>query len=501
MIAKVYAGVTHGPETELIEVETGLLKGLSNFQIVGLPDKSIEESKERLNLALRSIGAKPPLRFNARTIVNLAPGDIKKEGSLLDLAIALSFLIASEQLTPRSNLQETLFLGEIGLDGQLRRIPGVLPIILGAQRQGFRHFCIPTANAFEVQFLRDLNIYPCASLLEVINHLEGSQQKPTLTTKPFAPQPRQPDLSALRLPEPLWRVLTVVAAGRHNLLLSGPPGTGKTLIAHALNHILPPLTYDEALEVTSLYSACGQLKEEFLAHTPFRHPHHTASSAAIMGGGQSVQPGEISLAHRGLLFLDELPEFRRDVLEGLREPLEQREITVARAQRRVTFPANFLFVGAYNPCPCGFAGDPKQTCTCSMADIRRYQKKLSGPILDRLDVFLFVPRIDSQQIFKKSLVDLPAIQARIATLKEQQLSRQAKYNGELTPKELEKFCACSPEAQNYITTAADRFSLSLRAVHKLLRVARTIADLEEAETLTINHLAEALQYRQPTPSI
>ncbi len=493
MLATVRSATLHGLEPQIIEVEAGLLKGLSSFTIVGLPDKAVDESRERITLALRSINAKPPSKLNSRTVINLAPGDVRKEGSHLDLAIALSFLAASEQA--RAVSDDTLCFGELGLDGSLRCAHGVLPLVLGGLAAGFSRFLIPADNAAEMRYVRGGKIYSFRTLSEVVGFLEGTTPRAALEPEAFAPQPRETDLAFLKLPPHLWRTLTLVAAGRHNLLLYGPPGTGKTLIGRALATLLPPLTYDQALDVTGVYSASGELREGFITHPPFRHPHHTASPVAILGGGQNVRPGEVSLAHHGVLFLDELPEFQRNVLEGLREPLEEREITIARAKKRVRFAANFLFVGATNPCPCGFADDPQRDCSCSVADIRRYQKKLSGPILDRMDIFLAVPRLEGSKTFDPSTVDIPQIQREIAQLHQRQLERQGKCNGELTPQELEQRCPLMPEAQRMLEQAIDRLALSLRAVHKIIRVAQTIADLENSKIIEEPHVAEAVQYR------
>lgn len=493
MIAKTYSAVLDGLEPQIIEVETGLLKGLTSFNIVGLADKSIAESRERLTLAIKSIRAKPPLKFNSKTIVNLAPGDIRKEGALLDLAIAISFLQASEQINSKNN--NVLFLGELGLDGGLRRINGVLPIILGATKLGFKKFFIPEENEFEVRFLKDAEIYAFKNLEGVVKHIEGTIKKFPIKTKEFNPEPPEIDLDFLKLPSHLWRALEIVASGRHNLLLYGPPGTGKTLIGKALTQLLPPLNYEESLEITGIYSSCGGLKDDFIFHPPFRSPHHTASPISILGGGQNPKPGEISLAHRGILFLDELPEFRRDVLEGLREPLESREITITRVKKRIRIPSNFLFIGAYNPCPCGFYQDKEKECTCSQADIRRYQKKISGPILDRLDIFLFIPRIEGEKIFKENKIDFNKISKQILNLKNLQFQRQNKYNGELSPKELKIYCKTTKTIENILEKAVDKYRLSLRGVHKILRVARTIADMENNENIEPNYITEAIQYR------
>lgn len=492
MYAKVYAATLIGLEGKLVEVECGLLSGLTSFSIVGLPDQSINESKERITLAIRSIKAKPPLKFNRKTIINLAPADLKKEGPILDLAIAISFLITSKQLSPLK--KRILFLGELGLDGQLRRVKGALPILLSLRHLKFDQIYLPAENFEEIKYLQNFPIVLLRNLAEVVAQLEGTGEKNQFTHEPFQPTRQRADLSFLKLPEQLMRIIQIVAAGKHNLLLYGPPGTGKTLIAQNLVHLLPPLTYQEALEVTSIYSTLDS-QPGFITQPPLRSPHHSASATAILGGGANPKPGEISLAHRGLLFFDELPEFHRDVLEGLREPLEHGEITVARAKHSVKFPANFLFVGAYNPCPCGFYDDPEKDCRCSAAEIKRYRRKLSGPIIDRLDIFSRVPRIKSEEIFTEQQFDLKQLQESIAEMKQQQFQRQHKYNGELTAKELKQFCQLTPAAEQVLRQAVDRFRLSLRGLHKTIKVARTIADFAHQAKIDQPHVAEALQYR------
>ncbi len=492
MYAKVYSATLVGLQGRLIEVEADVLNGLSSFSIVGLPDQSINESKERIALAIRSIKAKPPLKFNKKTIVNLAPADLKKEGPILDLAVAVSFLIASGQLIkPKKKI---LFLAELGLNGRLRKVKGALPIILSLTKENFDEIHLPQENYEEVKYLKNQPIFLFNNLQDLIAHLENRQIEEPLQAEEFKPEPDETDFSFLKIPEHILRALIIAAGGKHNLLLHGPPGTGKTLIAQNIVSLLPGLTYAEAIEVSSVQSAIGQF-DQFKTRPPFRNPHHSASAIAILGGGQTPKPGEISLAHHGVLFFDELPEFHRDVLEGLREPLETNEITVSRSKQTLKFPARFIFIGAYNPCPCGFYDDPEKECVCSAAEIRRYRKKISGPLLDRMDIFLNIPRQKSAEIFKENKINVARTKTLINDLRLKQEERQGKANAELKPKELKEFCLLEPASQTLLETAADRLRLSLRGIHKILKISRTIADLDQTETIAPAAVAEATQYR------
>ena len=495
MTAKVYAAVLSGLDARIVEVEAGMLKGLSAFHIVGLADKSVDESRQRLTLALKSVSAKPPLRFNAKTIINLAPADEKKEGALLDLPIALSFLAVSKQsVVPDKN---TIFIGELGLDGALRKVTGALPLIMGAKKHGFKKIVLPEENAAEVKYIEGIDIYPEKNLKGVLRLLEEKFSDKPLKIEKFSPPLRAIDLSYIALPDMLWRAIFIAAAGRHNMLLFGPPGTGKSLIAQHVADLLPPLTLQEAIEVSSIHSITGLLPE-MITHPVMRNPHHSASAVSVLGGGNNPGPGEISLAHKGVLFLDEFPEFRRDVLEGLREPLESSKMAISRARKKVIFPAEFLLVGAYNPCPCGFYQDPEKECTCSPADINRYHKKLSGPILDRMDMHIVIPRVKSALWFDehKKMPELP----NIMHIQKIQLERQGTYNSRIHPKDLQRVCFIEKDAEDMLTSAADALQLSLRAVHKVMRVARTLADMEGCSRIEQGHIAESLQYRNQDKS-
>jgi magnesium chelatase family protein len=492
MNSKVYSAILDGLEGKIVEVEAGLLPGLTAFSIVGLGDKAVQEAKERISFALKSINAKPPFKFNRKTIINLAPADIKKEGSNLDLAIAISFLIASRQIPPIK--KKILFLGELSLEGKLRKIRGALPIVLSLYKE-FEEIYLPEENYPEIKFLKIENLYLFESLREIIDHLERRKIKENFKGEDFKYKEKNLDLEFIKISDYILRVITIASAGRHNLILYGPPGTGKTLIAKNIVNLLPELTYEEALEVTSIYSSANELREGFITSPPLRNPHHSSSSVAILGGGQNPKPGEVSLAHRGILFLDELPEFKRDVLEGLREPLENGEITISRSRKTIKMPAKFMLIGAYNPCPCGFYMDPERECKCTIAEIKKYHKKLSGPIMDRIDIKINVPRIKGDEVFSESIRNYKDIIGKIKELKELQFKRQNKFNSELNPKEIKEYCKLSLKAEDFLKKSIDNLRLSLRAIHKIIKTAKTIADFENKDIIDVNHVAEALQYR------
>ncbi|BCX15436.1 MAG: Fis family transcriptional regulator [Candidatus Parcubacteria bacterium] len=503
MLAKIKGATLSGITAEIIEIEVGLLGGLPSFQIVGLADKTIDESKERINLAIKSIGAKPPNKINARVIVNLSPADIKKEGSHLDLPIALAFLYASKQI--KSLPSDILFLGELGLDGKLKKIRGALPIVLKAG-QYFKAVVVPQDNKKEIQFIKDIDIYCCEDLQEIIDFLEEKRSFSPLSPEPFKtttdPTNTLSDFSFIIINDYILQGIILSAIGKHNLLLYGPPGTGKTLIAHNLVNLLPDLNYEESLEVSSIYSALGLLQDQLITKPVLRNPHHSSSATAILGGGKEAKPGEVTLSHRGVLFFDELPEFRRDILEGIREPLETEEIVIARAKKTIKYPASFLFVGAYNPCPCGYYGDEQIECKCTIAEINKYQKKISGPILDRIDIYLYVPRINSEKILSFKENNLNQIKTKIIETVEKMQYRYRKenfkYNSKIPVKALKTYCKLDTASENFLKKAIDAYRLSLRSVHKILKLARTIADYNDQENIKLEHLSQALQYKLST---
>ena len=496
MIVKVKGATLSGIFPEIIDIEIGFSSGLSSFQIVGLPDSAINEAKERINIALKKIGAKPPNKFLKKIVVNLAPADIKKEGTLLDLPIALAFLFLTGQI---KNLpQDAIFVGELGLDGSLRKVKGILPIALSSIKRGFKKLIIPYDNKNEANFFKEIEVYAFKNLEEVIDYLENKEKFSPL---PYEEINLEEDYS-FPLPiisDYILRGIILASLGRHNLLLYGPPGTGKTLIAKSLVYFLPSLNYEESLEISSIYSSLGLLEDSLIKIPPFRAPHHTSSVSSILGGGKDAKPGEVTLAHRGVLFFDELPEFRRDVLEGIREPLETGEITVARAKRSVKYPAKFLFVGAYNPCPCGFYGDEKVECKCTLSEIRRYQKKISGPLLDRIDINLNVPRLESEEVFQERNFDFKKIKEKILEVKEKiefrYRNENFKYNSEIPHHKIKEYVPLGVKEEEFLKKIIERYNLSLRGIHKILKLSRTIADLEGKEKIDIDSLSEAVQYR------
>jgi len=496
MIVKVKGATLSGIFPEIIDIEIGFTSGLSSFQIVGLPDSAINEAKERINIALKKINAKPPNKFLKKIVVNLAPADIKKEGTLLDLPIALAFLFLTGQI---KNLpQDAVFIGELGLDGSLRKVKGVLPIALTSIKKGFKKLIIPYENKNEANFFKEIEVYAFKNLEEVIDYLENRKE--------FFPLPYEElnleedyNFSLPIISDYVLRGIILASLGRHNLLLYGPPGTGKTLIAKSLVYFLPSLNYEESLEISSIYSSLGLLEDSLIKIPPFRAPHHTSSVSSILGGGKDAKPGEVTLAHRGVLFFDELPEFRRDVLEGIREPLETGEITVARAKRSVKYPAKFLFVGAYNPCPCGFYGDEKVECKCTLSEIRRYQKKISGPLLDRIDINLNVPRLESEEVFQEKVFDFKKVKEKILEIKEKiefrYRNENFKYNSEIPHYKIKEYISLGAKEEEFLKKIIERFNLSLRGIHKVLKLSRTIADWEGKEKIDIDSLSEAVQYR------
>lgn len=496
MLAKIKGATLSGIFPEVIEIEVGLMSGLPSFQIVGLPDETINEAKERISLAIKNISAKPPNKINARVIVNLAPADLKKEGSLLDLPIALAYLSASKQIKPLP--KNYLFLGELGLDGSLRKIKGSLTIALKASKY-FEALILPQENIPEVKFVKEIKIYGFSHLLEVVDFIEDKILKSPIEPQEFNINEDDLDLNFIIIDDYILRGVILGTLGHHNFLLAGPPGTGKTLIAQNLIQLLPNLDHKSSLEISAIYSALGLLNDNLIFKPQLRTPHHSASAVSILGGGKDARPGEVTLAHHGVLFFDELPEFRRDVLEGIREPLETGEITVARAKKTIKYPAKFLFIGAYNPCPCGFYGDPEIECKCSISEINRYQKKISGPILDRVDIHLNVPRLKSEKIFNLEQRNFKKIKEKIIEVREKINQRYKeenfKNNSEIPPKKIKNYIKLDFESEKFLKNAINKYRLSLRGIHKILKLSRTIADYERKENVTIDHLAEALQYR------
>lgn len=502
MLAKVNSAAVVGLDGQLVEVEVDVTSGLPSMTIVGLPDTAVQESRERVRSAIRNAGCTFPGR---RITVNLAPADLKKAGPAYDLPIAVGVLISSEQVT--ADLSTALFLGELSLDSGLRHTHGVLSMVSLASEKGLSPVFVPAVDAREAALIQGVRVIPVESLAQLVAHLRGSISIAdyVLEDDPLTDTARTDmgiDMSHIKGQEHARRAVEVAAAGGHNLIMTGPPGGGKTLLARSMTSILPGMTLDEALETTKIYSVSGLLPADtpLIAQRPFRAPHYTVSNIGLVGGGRWPRPGEISLSHRGVLFLDELPEFGHAVLEVLRQPLEDRVVTITRAQGSITYPANFMLVGAMNPCPCGYYGDPVRQCTCPPSLVSRYQKRISGPLLDRIDIFVEVPRIEYEKLADDRLGESSeAIRVRIEAARIIQRQRfegsKLTCNADMTPIEIRSFCRTEPAAQSLLQTAVRQLSLSARSFHRILKLARTIADLAGGETIGAGHLAEALQYR------
>jgi magnesium chelatase family protein len=503
MPSKVFSAAIVGLDAKVIEVEVDTSYGLRYFEIVGLPDKAVEESKERISSAIKSVKFSPPHHQPLRVLVNLAPADLKKEGSLYDLPIALGFLIASKQIKFEPSAK--IFVGELALDGALRPIKGVLSISLMAKEKGFKEIVLPKNNALEAALVGGLKVIGLDSLKEVIDYLVGRKTASSFTIKPedFLEKPDYPvDLSWIKGQEYAKRALEISAAGSHNMLMEGPPGTGKTLLAKAIASILPKLSLKESLEVTKIYSVAGLLPDnKALINTrPFRSPHHTSSEVALIGGGNPPRPGEITLAHRGILFLDEFPEFHRDVLESLRQPLEEGKITVLRAKNYLTMPAAFTLVAATNPCPCGYLNDPERKCTCLPSQISMYRRKLSGPLMDRIDLFIEVPALKYEKLVAEgdesvSEMTRGKVETARRIQKERLKNENILVNSEMNIPQVKKHCQIDLKSGDLLRKYVNSGKLSARGYHRVLKVARTIADLAESENIKFEHLAEALMYR------
>jgi len=500
VLAKVHSCAIVGLEGAIVEVEVDTSRGLPSFTIVGLPDAAVQESRERVQAAVKNAGLAFPRQ---RLTVNLAPAALRKEGPAYDLPIALGALAASGQVLPEK-LEGALVVGELSLDGSVRHVRGVLPLAALARREGFHCLFVPAEDAAEAALMPDLEVIPVASLTQLVNHLSG-----VVPIRPFnrgeLPPPAVSDATNFREikgQEHVKRAIEVAAAGGHNVLMIGPPGAGKTLLARAMPSILPAMTVEESLEVTGIYSVADLLPSEtpLMQSRPFRAPHHTISHAGLVGGGNWPRPGEISLAHRGVLFLDELPEFGMRVLEVMRQPLEDKKVTISRARGSHSFPANFMLVAAMNPCPCGYFGDARRDCSCSPSTVTRYQKRISGPLLDRIDIHVEVPRVEFEKLTDDRLGEpSDAIRARVEAARQRQRDRlqgtALACNADMGPGEVRQFCPMDEPSRVLVRQAMNQLQLTARAFHRVLKLGRTIADLAGQEAIAPAHLAEALQYR------
>lgn len=498
--ARVHAAELCGIDARPVEVEVDVHVGLHSFSIVGLADKALSEARERVSSALKNSGVKPPTKENRKIVVNLAPADIKKTGSQYDVPIAIGYLLATHQIREFPT-GDKVFVGELALDGAVRAINGVLNITRMAQKAGMREVYVPAANAAEAAIIEGIAIIPVRTLTALMAHVEG---RVIIPVEPQArPLPEKQSDSAINIAdikgqESAKRALVIAASGGHHLLMSGSPGGGKTMLAQVVAGLLPPLSLNEVIEITQIWSAAGLLgNESCVCERPFRAPHHTASGAAVVGGGPYPRPGEISLAHRGVLFLDELPEFHRDVLESLRQPLENGKVVVARSRQNIIFPARFMLIAAMNPCPCGYYGDTKKECSCGAHEVIRYQKKVSGPILDRIDLQIMVPRVELHELKKgaREGITTRAAQEIVARARMRQYERNGKLNADLNSKQCDAVIRVARDAEKFIEKIWDKALLSARGYYRVLKISQTIADIEGAGMVSGAHIAEAFNYR------
>ncbi|MGB9743525.1 MAG: YifB family Mg chelatase-like AAA ATPase [Minisyncoccales bacterium] len=506
MLSKVFSAALNGLNAQIVEVEVDASYGLPSFNIVGLPDKAVQESKDRVASAIKSSNYQAPHQQPTKTLVSLAPADLKKEGSLYDLPISLGFLMATKQITFDS--KNRLLIGELSLDGNLKPIKGALSFALLAKEMNFKEIILPWANSTEAALVQGIKIIGAKTLKEVIEYLtdKKSLSPAQINLDEMEIENYPIDLSWIKGQEYAKRALEIAAAGGHHLLMVGPPGAGKSLLAKCLPTIMPPLSFDEIIEVSKIYSAAGLLSENkpLIKQRPFRSPHHTTSEAALIGGGNPPRPGEITLAHRGVLFLDEFPEFHRDVLESLRQPIEEGEITILRAKHFLKFPARFTLVAAANPCPCGNWGNPEIPCQCHPSQIHNYRRKLSGPLIDRIDIFITVPQLKYDKLtapiegINSSLIRERVKRARLKQKERLANSATAEHsltNAEMNIPQIKKYCSVDEKSSTLLKKYVDSGKLSARGYHRVLKVARTIADLDNSEKIQFSHVSEALMYR------
>jgi magnesium chelatase family protein len=512
--AKVYSAQVNLLSGQIVTIEVDLSRGLHNFNVVGLPDKAVDESKDRVSSAIKNSGFASPKSKNQKIIVSLSPADLKKEGPFFDLAIALAYMLATEDL--EFNSEKKIFLGELGLDGTLRRIRGALPLAQEAKKMGFEEIYLPKENAEEAALVEGIKVFGADSLKEVVEHLninsakDGTTQNSKKAVLKMQPQTevvykremKGSDFADIRGQEGAKRGLEIAAAGGHNIAMYGPPGTGKTMLARAFSELLPDLSLAEVLEITGIHSVAGTTRGELVSSSPFRAPHHTSSYVSIIGGGAFPKPGEVTMAHRGVLFLDEFPEFEKRVIESMRQPLEDNIVSISRARGTAIFPSNFILVAAMNPCPCGNLGNKQKACICKPTDLDRYKRKLSGPIMDRIDLWVSVGNVDYKKLGgegtgeKSEYIKNRVLKAR--ALQKERFAKTGKKittNSEMNVKDLSSLVKLEDDVRKLLDDSAERLALSARAYHRVIKIARTIADLENSTDVKANHILEAIQYR------
>lgn len=519
--AKVYSAQVNLLRGAIVTIEVDLSRGLHSFSVVGLPDKAVDESKDRVSGAIKNSGYKSPKAQNQKIVVSLSPADLKKEGPFFDLAIAIAYLKASGEI--KFNSEKKIFLGELGLDGALRSVRGALPLAEEAKKRGYEEIYLPKENAIEAALVEGIKIFGAGSLKEVIEHIDElgidprgnsskKDRKEIKKNKKIIAQPRTKinykkeikggDFSDIRGQEGAKRGLEIAAAGGHNIAMYGPPGTGKTMLARVFSGLLPDLSAEEVLEITGIHSVAGATAGELVCFPPFRSPHHTSSYVSLIGGGTYPKPGEVTLAHRGVLFLDEFPEFEKRVIESLRQPLEDNIVSISRAKGSAIFPSNFILVAAMNPCPCGNSGSKNKVCVCKPSDLDRYKRKLSGPIMDRIDIWVSVGNVDYKKLGGEGTGEKSEkIKERVKRAREIQkerfnrLNRDISTNSEMNVKDLSNIIKLSDNVRSLLDNSAERLGLSARAYHRVIKIARTIADLENSPEIKENHILEAIQYR------